>query len=336
MRTARSGSEGKEQLAFHIYLTGGYTESMQSHIITSSHRFVDIDAYGAMVGYAELLRVQGLNAHAATSAALNESIPRSLRELNAPIELNFRPEPGDTFGVVDISEPQYFDAMVNPNRLTEVIDHHPGFESYWRQYLHERADIELVGACCTLIYERWARGALLGTMSATTATLMAAGILDNTLNFQAKITTTRDREAYRDLEQIARLPGGWAAAYFTECQKAIEHNLEEAIKNDTKIMEFRGHPDVYAVGQIVIWDAQSIISDHMDTIRRVVSGIKPNWFMNVVSIKGDRSYFVCDDPAIQTWLSGLLGIKFTGNIAPADRLWLRKEIMVAALQSRGF
>ena len=312
----------------------GYTAYMHPHIITSSYPFIDIDAYGAMVGYAELLRIQGLSAQAATSAKLNESIPESLRRLQAPVNTGYRAQPGDTFGVVDISDAKAFDPMVNPQRLTEVIDHHPGFETYWRQYLADRADIEVVGACCTMIYERWARASLLNTMSPRTATLLAAGILDNTLNFQAKITSPRDHQAYRDLEQIAKLPPGWAATYFTDCQHGIEHNLEEAIKNDTKIIEFRGHPDVYAVGQIVIWDAQSIISDHLETIKRVVSGIKPEWFMNVVSIKGDRSYFVCDDASIQQWLSNLLGVRFSGNIAPADRLWLRKEIVMAALQGR--
>ncbi|HSW99201.1 MAG TPA: DHH family phosphoesterase [Candidatus Saccharimonadales bacterium] len=308
---------------------------MHPHIITSCYRFVDIDAYGAMVGYAELLRIQGLDARAATTSKLNESIPESLRRLNAPVEIGYRPKPGDTFCVVDVSEPQAFDPMVNPQRLTEVIDHHPGFEAYWRQYLGERAQIEVIGACCTLIYERWARAGLLNTMSARTAMLLAAGILDNTLNFQAHITTPRDHQAYRDLEQIAKLPAGWAASYFTDCQHGIERNLEEAVKNDTKIIEFRGHPDVYAVGQIVIWDAQSIINDHLDTVKRVVAGIKPQWFMNVVSIKGDRSYFVCDDLAIQHWLANLLGVRFSGNIAPANRLWLRKEIVMAALQAGG-
>jgi inorganic pyrophosphatase/exopolyphosphatase len=307
---------------------------MNTHIVTSRYPFIDIDAYGAMVGYSDFLNMQGLKTIAATSSRLNESIPESLRSLGAPVEIGYKPEPGETFGVVDVSDTKDFDPMINPERLTEVIDHHPGFEAYWRRYLREYAQIEVVGSCCTLIYEHWARAALLNAMGQRTATLMAAGILDNTLNFQAHITTPRDHQAYRDLSGIARLPANWATKYFTDCQQGIEKNLEEAIKNDTKIVEFRGQPSVYAVGQIVIWDAQAIINDHLDTIQRVVSSIQPTWFANVVSIKGDRSYFVCTDPGIQTWLSSLLGIKFTGTIAPADRLWLRKEIVMAALQQR--
>lgn len=309
---------------------------MHTHVVTSRYPFIDIDAYGAMVGYAELLNLQGIKSVAATSSKLNESIPESIRALRAPVEVGYRPEPGETFAVVDDSDAKDFDPIVNPQRLTEIIDHHPGFEAYWRRYLRERADIEVVGACCTMIYERWARASLLNSMSPRTATLLAAGILDNTLNFQAHITSPRDHQAYRDLQIIAKLPNDWPATYFMDCQHGIERNLEEAIKNDTKIVEFRGQPSVYAVGQIVIWDAQAIINDHLETIKRVVSGIQPTWFANVVSVKGDRSYFVCTDPGIQRWLQNLLGIRFSGSVAPADRLWLRKEIVMAALEQHAY
>lgn len=302
------------------------------HIVTAGYPYVDIDAYAAMVARAELFSLQGQESRAATSSKLNESIPASLRALNAPVEQGYLPRPGETFTLVDVSDPKTFDPIVNPERIIEVIDHHSGFEPYWRHLLGTAADIQIIGAACTIIYERWAQAGLLDSMSPRTATLLAAGILDNTLNFQAHITTARDREAYRDLHSIARLPEDWAATYFADCQQGIEHNLAEAIKNDTKVIEFRGQPTVYAVGQIVIWDAQSIINDHLDTIAQTVSSIQPTWFANVVSIKGDKSYFVCTDPAIQTWLSSLLGVRFSGNIAPADRLWLRKEIIIQAFK----
>jgi inorganic pyrophosphatase/exopolyphosphatase len=305
-------------------------------IITSGYPFIDIDAYGAMVAYAALLNIQGQPSKAATSSKLNESIPVTLRNLRAPVELNYLPNPGESFTLVDVSDPNHFDPIVNPDRIDEVIDHHPGNDNYWRDYPRNRIDIEMIGSVCTMMYERWARAGLLSTMDRVTATLLAAGILDNTLNFQAKITSERDQQAYRDLQGIAHLSSDWPAYYFSDCQQGIEKDLETAIRNDTKVVEFQGQPNVYAVGQIVIWDAQSIINDHMATIKRTVSSIQPTWFMNVVSIKGDKSYFVCDNPHVQNWLSNLLGINFSGNVAPANRLWLRKEIMIQALKQHHF
>jgi inorganic pyrophosphatase len=305
-------------------------------IITASHPFIDIDSYACMTAYAELLNLQGQPAKAATSSALNESIPTIIQNWHAPVELNYRPEPGSVYTVVDCSDPRAFDQMVDPDRLEEIIDHRAGFESYWKRALGGRAQIEIVGAASTLIYERWARASVLTSMTRLSAALLATGILDNTLNFQATITTERDHQAFRDLADIAKLPENWAEQYFGDCQHGIENDLEKAIRNDTKIIEFKGQPSVYAVGQIVIWDAQSIITDHIDTIKRTVSSIEPTWFMNVVSIKGDKSYFVCTNPEVKKWLSGLLGVNFSGDVAPATRLWLRKEIVIQSLKMHNF
>src|SRR5438309_9357305 len=97
-------------------------------IVTSGYPYVDIDAYAAMVAYAELLNIQGQEARAATSSKLNESIPDSLRALNAPVDIGYKPQPGETFTLLDVSDSRAFDPMVNVERINEVIDHHPGFE----------------------------------------------------------------------------------------------------------------------------------------------------------------------------------------------------------------
>jgi inorganic pyrophosphatase/exopolyphosphatase len=306
-------------------------------IVTSSSPFIDIDSYACMVAYAELLNLQGQPAKAATTSKLYESIPGLLLNMRAPVALNYLPEPGEGYTLINVSDPRAFDQMVDPERIHEVIDHHPGFESYWQRVLGRNSHIDgSVGAASTLIYERWARASLLTTMTPLSAILLACGILDSTLNFQAKITTERDHQAYRDLVGIGKLPADWGERYFGACQQGIEGNLEKAIREDIKIVEFQGQPSVYAVGQIVIWDAQSIITDHIDTIKNTVSSIEPAWFMNVVSIKGDKSYFVCTQPEVKQWLSKLLGVNFSGDIAPASRLWLRKEIIIESLKLHNF
>ena len=53
------------------------------------------------------------------------------------------------------------------------------------------------------------------------------------------------------------------------------------------------------------------------------------------TIKQGTSTCMCDDVALQQWLAGLLGVKFEGILATADRLWLRKEIMRRAIKKEG-
>ncbi len=301
-------------------------------IITSGSRYIDIDAYGGCVAYAELLNLQGTKAKAASNAVLNASVPPVVQSWNAPCTLGYAPAPEDTFAVLDVSEPEFFDTMVNLDMLDEVIDHHPGREAYWQERIGDKADIEFAGAVCTMIYERWNKAGLLGKMSVTSARLLICGILDNTLNFGAEITTDRDRQAYQALLAIADLPGGWAAQYFEQCGQAIVADIAAAIRDDSKQITFAGQPKAFTAGQLAVWNGRNILDAHLTTLEKTMPAIGSPWFVNVISISEGKSHFICNDQALQHWLSQLLHVTFTDNLATANRLWLRKEIMKAAIE----
>jgi inorganic pyrophosphatase/exopolyphosphatase len=296
-------------------------------IITSGSTYIDIDGYAGVIAYAELLQAQGIEARAVSTAPLNESISETVRSWRAPLQTYYEPAGSDTFSVIDVSDPAYFDGIVESDRLVEVIDHHPGFEKHWQDRLGDGAQIEFIGAACTLIYERWKAAGLLGKMSVLSARLLACGILDNTLNFGASVTTPRDVEAYDTLLPQADLPDDWTAQYFTECQQAILREPAEAVRNDAKRLSFQTYVRPARVGQLTVWDAEEVVSENRGVIREVLSVDTPEWFMNLISVREGRSYLLSDNSEVQKWLEGLLGVKFDGDIAVADRLWLRKEII---------
>jgi inorganic pyrophosphatase len=296
-------------------------------IVTSGAPYIDIDAYAGSIAYAELLNLQGEAAVAVSTSTWNESITATIRAWQAPLKTKYIPEAEDTFALVDVSDPDYLDDVVDPTRVSDVFDHHPGFEAFWRGQPQTNAQLEIVGAACTMIFEHWRDSGRLAEMSVTSAKLLAAGILDNTLNFQARITTPRDHKAYDVLARHAKLGENWPAEYFSECQSQIVSNLPAAILNDTKILKFSTLPHETSVGQLVVWDASPILAGDMTTIRNILSGKRPDWFMNIVSVGDKRSYLFCESPDLKKWLSDLLNIRFRSDVAPANRLWLRKEIM---------
>jgi len=155
------------------------------------------------------------------------------------------------------------------------------------------------------------------------------GILDNTLNFGADITTERDHKAYAVLKRYANLPEDWPAQYFHDCQQVILQDLAASLRNDTKTPTLQTYPHLTAVGQFALWDAGAIAKESEDVFRRVLSAQQPHWFMNAISIDERKSYFITGVPEMQQWLSRVLGVTFIGNIAEADRMWLRKEILKA-------
>lgn len=299
-------------------------------IVTAGARYADIDAYAGCIAYAELLQKQGHAARAVIEATPNQSIPTIVRDWPTDMANTYTPSAQDTFILIDVSEPDFFEKFVNHERIEEVIDHHPGFEEYWQERIGKGAVIEHVGAACTQICEKWEQAGLLDQMSETSARLLMCGILDNTLNFGAKITTDRDRHAYDELGKLANLPQDWPAQYFGACQADIVADLAQAIKDDTKTMSgFMTFAGPIEVGQLAIWDGREVATNSFETFKEVLQVEQPHWFMNSISIKDGRSYFVTDDPAVQSWLTKLLAVQFMGNMATANRMWLRKEIKKA-------
>ncbi|MET1033476.1 MAG: DHH family protein, partial [Candidatus Saccharimonadales bacterium] len=206
-------------------------------------------------------------------------------------------------------------------------DHHPGLEDFWHQRIGDHALIERVGAACTQVAEKWEAAGLIDQISETSARLLMCGILDNTLNFGADITTERDHKAYEMLKKYANLPEDWPVQYFRDCQQVILQDLASSLTKDTKTPLLRTYPHPTAVGQFALWDAGAIAKESEAIFRQVISNVEPHWFMNAISIAEKKSYFITDVPEMKQWLTDTLGVTFTDNIAEADRMWLRKEIL---------
>lgn len=298
-------------------------------VITSGSSYLDIDAYAGCIAEAERLNLTGEQAYAASSAPLNESVTESLRLLDLGL-VEYQPSANDEFVLVDISVEEYFDPIVQNGTVVEVIDHHPGNEQYWLDRIGDRADIEFIGASCTQIFERWQKSGELANMKPGIARLLAAGILDNTLNLEADVTTQRDKKAYETLRQIGELPEDFAMQYFMECQQAIDADLKTAIRNDTKLMSGKlGLPR--ALGQVAAWDAKKYTEGNLSTIEAVLSQMSDDWALNLISIGEGKNYIVSTSPTGQEKMASLMGLEFVNGVAETQRLYLRKEILKLAL-----
>jgi len=296
-------------------------------VVTAGFTYTDIDAYAGCIAYAELLRAQGIEAQAVSTAPTNESVSKTVLSWQPDIQTTYTPSDEDTYTLFDVSDPEWFEKFVDLNRVDEVIDHRPGFEEFWQGRIGDGATIEFLGSACTQVYEKWKVSDLLDQMSTTSARLLVCGILDNTLNLKATVTTSRDHEAFNDLLSRADLPDDWSAQYFTEVQEAILADAVKAVQNDTKMLNFKTFDDALCVGQFAVWDGHIALERHQNALASALGDIQPLWFMNLISVGEGKSYFVSNDTDVKEWLSTLLGISFKGNVATADRMWLRKEIL---------
>lgn len=292
-------------------------------VITVGKSYIDIDGYASSIAYRELLRMQGLDAMFVSDAILNYSITNSL--LNLPYSTDkYEIQELDKFIILDLSNKDYFPSFVKEENIIEIIDHHPGFEEYWK----DKAIIEEIGSVATIIVEKYEESNLLSKMDLSIAKLLMAAILDNTLNFTASITKERDKIAYKKLEDITK-EYNYKETYFLECQKYIESNLEESIKNDIKIQHISEYiPDIF--GQLTIWDAKELLNNNL--LRKIMNSYGNKWILNIISLKDNTSYILYSDEDVKNNLEKVLDCSSENNKVIINPAMLRKEIMKRVLK----
>lgn len=309
-------------------MTSSYVNNSQEYkIITAGSTYLDIDAYACMVAMAELMHQREQNAIAYSRAPTNYSVCASLieegqvtRELPQVIS-----ESDASYIIVDVSDPDFLRDSVPLERVIEIYDHHAGFEEYWTNRIGEGSHIEFIGAAATLIYREWTSAGLQNKMKRSTAKLLAAAILDNTLNLTSSITTDEDVNSFSELCFIAGIDDAFRAEYFSEVQRGVEAALKNALFGDIKTV--RGNKVLPArVAQIAVWNSASILV-RLNEIRTWFAGMTDGWMINLIDIKEMCSYFICDEPGYQGKISEVFKICFENGVAKVPRAYLRKEII---------
>ncbi len=301
-------------------------------VVTSGKKYIDIDAYAGCIAYAKLLNLRGNNAKAISTAKLNESVTPSLLELNIKLD-EYEPSEDDEFVIIDVSNKDYFDTFVKEEKIIEVIDHHVGYEKYWKDKLNQKSQIEFIGSVATIIVELYEKEMLIQKISKDLAILLISAILDNTLNLKAKITTQRDIIAYKKLEAIIN-DKTYPERYFKECQLQIDKDLKLAIENDTKIESISSIlPPIFS--QLTVWEKENIL-ENRQIIYDILNNIGKKWLMNLICLEDGKSYLLAKDIEVQENIEKLFNKKFENEIMELDNVWLRKEIIKLGLENSVF
>lgn len=297
---------------------------MSQLIVTTGKRYSDIDGLACVIGYQEVPTEQ--KPLVVIVGPLNNSISLTIRKW--PMDYKTSLPAGDyEFVVTDISEFNEFPVFVKKEKMVEIYDHHFGFEKTWQDLLGAKAKIEPVGACATLIWEEFTKRNPGKKMSWVAANLLYTAIVSNTLNFQASITTERDKDAFLAIRPFTDLPKDWISVYYQEQEVNVYANAEMAVVNDTKIQYVKGIR--CAVGQIELWNSRDFVKEFKDTIEAVLRSFEAeNWFFVSPSIGEGRTYIYTKSESIKNLLRSSLQVDFFGSdIGATKKPWLRKEIL---------
>lgn len=297
------------------------------NIITSGKKYIDIDAYAAIIAYRHLLKSCGKNVIGVSTAEFNESISQVIKNIELKLDCNREIDSGK-FIILDVSNPEMFDEIVDDKNIIEVIDHHTGYEQYWKNKENVSTKIEFIGSVCTMIYEKYEESKKIELLNQNICKLLIAGILDNTLNLKASITTQRDIKAYKSLLKIGNIHESWGNEYFLSCQELIEKNLTLSIKNDLKIEYVSPKlPEIF--GQLLISDRKFVL-DRKDEIIEIMNNYGDEWIINIICLNDGKSYIISKNKLTKEKIEKLFNLQFNEDILVLDKFMLRKEIIKKA------
>lgn len=310
---------------------------MQSIIITGGGKYSDIDVLACAIALAEVKNFEAKKKNldqeflAVLADPFNGTVPKKFQQNFSKYLWDGRDQfEGSKFIIVDTSLPDYFIGFVRIDDVVEIVDHHPGAEEFWKEKLGEKSWIEEIGACATQVFEYAEKIAKDFSVEATEVLskesfeLLYTAIFSNTLNFNAGITTDRDKEAFEKIKNLMELPQDFIEKYYAEIEEVAFSNPESTLENDRKLLPLNNIE--YSVGQLELWDSKEFIEKNREVIYKIIK-TEGRWFLSSPCISEGINYIVTDDEDTKKLLSEKIDAEFDGDLGKSKRLWLRKEIM---------
>jgi len=299
--------------------------STNKKILVTTYPNPDIDGVACACSYAEFLNKKGCNAIAGIFGVPHREAQFVLDKFKIKINhLKSLPEGYENIILVDMSDLEALPKLIKPEQVIEIIDHRETNEI--EKFINAKIQIELIGACATLIAEKFKKNSV--PMSETAAFLLYPAIISNTLNFKGKLTTARDKNMAEWLTKQTEFPENFIHEMFL-AKSNITKPLKEILLEDFKAFEFNNKK--VGIAQLEIINTNQYIKNNFPEIIKLLTEIKEkkslNYiFLNGLDLEGAGNTFVAVDDIDIKLLQSILNLKFINHLAMSDRLIMRKEI----------
>lgn len=232
------------------------------------------------------------------------------------------------FILVDMSSKHGLLKFVDNKKVIEIIDHREsGLKTAKQDFPNAKVQIELVGACATLIFEKLKKAKY--PLNKKICNLLYTAIHSNTLNLKSSNTTSRDLKAIESLKNSKKIIKGIEMDMFLFKKKFMLKHLKEAIEDELKTGYKLGKIKL-GISQLEIYGAEELI-DRKNEVLGILKNLKEkegldSIFLNVPDIKNNINYFIFDNPYLKKIFSEKLKIKFIEENLGIGKILLRKQI----------
>lgn len=298
----------------------------QDQFLVTSYVDPDLDGFACAFSYTEFLNLTGQSAVLGITGDLHEEARFLLQQYNIPFKLSdLDPAKFAKIILVDASDLEGIDPRIEPAKVVEVIDHRQVNQQ--EAFRNAKIQNEPVGAAATLIAEKFMSAK--ASMSQNSAVLLYGAIVSNTLNFQANVTTQRDKNAAEWLAVLIQPAPSFASALFQAKSSINIDNLDERMEHD--FAQFALGSQI-GVGQLELIDADRLATELKPEILSKLKQLKQSEnldliFLSLIDLNHNQNIFITDDKATQELLQSILQIEFADNVAVRPGFIMRKEIM---------
>lgn len=312
---------------------------MINHGFVFSYINPDTDGVACSIAFAELARTTGTgNFKPVIWGHLNGETNFVLSTFGiAPPETIFNLDGEYAVVLVDTHHPQQLPDELDTTRVVQVVDHHPA--GHPEAFPHAQIQNEKVGAAATLLVERFQTAGV--EPSASTAALLGAAIISNTLNMSAPSTDKRDHDALNWVRQrVSGLDRSFPQQMFAALSAVDEIATADLLTSNLKAFR-TGNMDVEIV-QIESADTDRFFArpDLSQEIQALAESSKAaHNFISIVDLVRQRTTIIVGSSDTCSLLETALDTRFhplseTGlSVAEFSRILLRKTDLVPSLEA---
>lgn len=296
-------------------------------IFVISYDSPDLDGIACAIAYSEFLNKEGKQAQAIYYGDLGlevEFVKQYTRYF--PVEKHTDGFPEDSrFILVDAADPDELEKTIIPEKVIEVIDHHPLV--FTETFIHAQKTIELVGSCATLITEKFQQEHFIPSKEAII--YLYSAIISNTVNFKNTITTQRDIDAATYLKSFLDIPDNYIEQMFSSKSRLTPKNLYHVIFQDFFAKPINGKR--VGIGQIEIANLDETITKLWNELVMALERIRKEDTLDYIFLVGidlneGKTMFISIDEQSRLLFSHALEIPDLKNKHTIDFIMMRKQV----------
>ena len=293
------------------------------------HKAPDSDSMCSAIAYAGLLNTLGIKAETVCASKTNKETKFILDYLGLKEPPVITDTENRIFVLVDHSSYSLAYEGVNESNVIEVIDHHdPG------DIINDKikSTINKVGACATLIYEKYKEADV--SIDKTDAALLLSGILSDTSNMNRNVTE-KDRKAYEELVKSSGIEN--VDAYYAQMEEArlsYEGMSDYGIfMNDYK--EYEIGPISYGLVSLALRKEEGV-QELLDKMKVVMDEYydelkKDYLFAKLGILENSHTYMIANNEKAKEVLLKCLELEDKGDYLFTDKEMSRKKVIVPAI-----